>query len=218
MSCQLYLYSCDNERDTRRIHKLVSKAEEQAPYFHRIYPWRTGCASGRNMVISMNHDDDICGWMVYDTQIDEYGNKCAYVVEVATSNRHRGIGRQLIESLQTGEYDYITLVPLPEVEGFYRHLGFKPFVTPYWIKWVNIRNPRSKTLIRMSYTRKRLSELKSRANDLRSAMEDIRDELDEELIPIFDIVFEEEPDMIFYMYDMDGIDTVEEYLRERSGM
>ncbi len=70
----------------------------------------------------------------------------------------------------------------------------------------------------MSYTRKRLSELKSRANDLRSAMEDIRDELDEELIPIFDIVFEEEPDMIFYMYDMDGIDTVEEYLRERSGM
>ena len=216
MSCHLVAFSCDSERDMRAAHRLMLRAEEQSEYFHRIYPWRRECAQGRIMVVSLSHNDDICGWMVYDALRDEYDNECAYVVEIATSSMHRGIGRRLMEYLQDGTYAYITLVPFPEVETFYQHLGFSKFVHPYWIKWVTLHHDRQRQLVRMAFVRQRRAELAAKSREQAALLDAILGEVDPDLHPALVAAFEEEPDVVAYLYEADGVDALEDFLRERS--
>jgi len=140
------------KRYTRRITRSMKPI---TPDFIVLHPWKNECHS--NGYVFISHNDakprpKILGWMMVHIRIftpqpqtrHKPSITIAHVDYISTNhNSAGGIGRSMMEKLKTEMKrigcDFIELMPLPAVVGFYEKLGYRlDFeAVDYYTLWLN---------------------------------------------------------------------------------
>ena len=137
------------KRYTRRITRSMKPI---TPDFIVLHPWRNECHS--NGYVFVSHNDAkprprILGWMmvhirIFTTRTRHKPLTIAHVDYISTNhNSAGGIGKGMMKALETEmrrlECDFIELMPLPAVVGFYEKLGYRLQFEEvnYYTLWLN---------------------------------------------------------------------------------
>ena len=181
-----------NRRKTRSMKPIT-------PDFIVLHPWRNECR--HNGYVFIAHDNNtrrpkILGWMM--VHINEFETrtrnlKIAHVDYISTNqNAISGIGRKMMfilrENMMSLGCDFIELMPLPSVVGFYEKLGYKiEFRSAnYYTLWLNDTHEEKKTKDALIKYNKQLTE------DMERVAAEMEAEEAAEFEPIYEQFTEEE--------------------------
>jgi len=155
--------AADKLQKTRRITRSMKPI---TPDFVVLHPWRNECHSNGYVFIAHNDAKPrprILGWMMVHIRIftpqpqtrHKPSLTIAHVDYISTNhNSAGGIGKSMMLTLKTEmqrlECDFIELMPLPAVVGFYTKLGYTLQFEEvnYYTQWLNgTREEKQETLV-----------------------------------------------------------------------
>ena len=168
------------KRYTRRITRSMKPI---TPDFIVLHPWRNECHS--NGYVFISHNDakprpKILGWMMVHIRIftpqpqtrHKPSITIAHVDYISTNhNSAGGIGRSMMEKLKHEMKrigcDFIELMPLPAVVGFYEKLGYRLQFEEvnYYTLWLNGTGEDKTETLRL-YNEKLIKEMERLAEEI----------------------------------------------------
>ena len=178
-----------NRRKTRSMKKIT-------PDFIVLHPWRNECR--HNGYVFIAHDNakprpKILGWMMvhireFKTRTRHEPLMIAHVDYISTNqNAMRGIGKKMMFTLRINMMrlgcDFIELMPLSDVVGFYENLGYKLEFrsADYYTLWLNNKHEEKNTKDTLVLYNKHLTE----------EMERLAAEMEAEEVKEFDPIYDE---------------------------
>ncbi len=190
-------FACDKKHQ-RLIDYLTNQAVTQSGNFVKIYPWASRCSAHQFLYIAVQLPEGVpletCrkknspilihGWM--SVSLFKWPPKkrkepliIAHIIELSTrQHATKGVGKRLLEIMEHDmnekNIDFIELLPLPEVNPFYKKMGYKEGLDNLMYKVLR-REPTKE------YKEHLLQKKDQQAKDDRDELESIIDLIEEEL-------------------------------------
>lgn len=227
---------------TCKEQETTPKPIERMPDFI-LYPWENKCAGDEFMYVSYEEREEcpfIKGWMhvrirIFNSRVRNRKTRrierstltIAHVNYISTNQNKTkvppGVGREMMSFMEQHMLQenchFVELMPLPDVVGFYKKLGYKLEFKDvnYYTKWFVDKEPYTRSL--ELYTHELNDENKKITKEMEKAEQESFQDIYDQLTPDEQLIYhrQQEEDSFtrmsyIFIYDESGIEEVKKLL------